>query len=243
MAFIHTTVLRRRMQVLLFLAFALLLLGAAARSLLPTRRAATPPPLVGAVLQGSGSELGPYEIIHASPVDGQPNAVVVFIPGNPGQPAFYSDFATMLSNRLHAEVVVLGLVGHVTRPSLPLLSARERRRGFTIEEQVMRRTHAPALARVRAPHRPVVSGLTRIHAHRSQVAHTAARSAVYRDRADALGVPLCVMGHSIGAWLVHAPRPPPSTSPVALGLSSASLARHSLSWIPLHLCSWRYHWP
>ena len=118
------------------LAFALLLLGAAARSLLPAHRATKPSPLIDAVLEGSGSQLGPYEVVRASPYDGRPNAVVVFIPGNPGQPAFYSDFATMLSHRLHAEVVVLGLVGHVTRPSLPLLSAHERRRGFTIDEQV-----------------------------------------------------------------------------------------------------------
>uniref|UniRef100_A0A7S2II70 AB hydrolase-1 domain-containing protein n=1 Tax=Haptolina brevifila TaxID=156173 RepID=A0A7S2II70_9EUKA len=134
-------------------------------------RAARPPPQVGtefsAVLEGVGSPLGPHEVLCVKPAV-PPRAVLVFVPGNPGQPSFYSDFAERLCARLEAEVVVLGLAGHLTRPSALALGWRERRRSFTIHDQV---------------------------------AHVAARSAPYLARADALGVPCCMAGHSIGAWI------------------------------------------
>jgi hypothetical protein len=108
----------------------LVMLGVAvARSVLPAR----PPPQVGtefsAVLKGSGSPLGAHEVICVNP-SCTPRAVLVFIPGNPGQPAFYSDFAERLSARLEAQVVVLGLAGHLTRPSASTLTWVERRRRY-----------------------------------------------------------------------------------------------------------------
>lgn len=45
--------------------------------------------------------------------------LVVVIPGNPGVPGYYSDFAHELADRLGAHVDVVGLCGHTLEPKVP----------------------------------------------------------------------------------------------------------------------------
>ena len=108
------------------LVFLLTLGVAVARSLLPARR----PPQLGtefsAVLKGSGTPLGAHEIICVDP-GCSPRAVLVFIPGNPGQPAFYSAFAERLSARLEVSVPTLNPRPPRARSLDPTLNPRPSR--------------------------------------------------------------------------------------------------------------------
>jgi pimeloyl-ACP methyl ester carboxylesterase len=100
-----------------------------------------PPPVT---LRGAGSELGAYDEMVTSVED--PTAIVVFVAGNPGAPAYYSNFASELSTKAHATVILIGLVGHLQRTSCAKLPRGERGRVFGLEEQV---AHIAARA---APH-------------------------------------------------------------------------------------------
>ena len=98
------------------------------------RPASSTPPLPPVQVHGAGSELGAYEVLHLLP-EKRAKGVVVFMPGNPGQPTFYSDFARRLVDSLGVEVVVLGLAGHLTHNSACSLPRAERARTFTMPQQ------------------------------------------------------------------------------------------------------------
>ena len=85
-------------------------------------------------VRGQGSSLGVYETLAFT--HEKPKFVVVFVPGNPGLPRFYVDFARMLCNRAGATVVLLGLVGHLEASSIATLPVRERSRTFLLNDQV-----------------------------------------------------------------------------------------------------------
>lgn len=86
-------------------------------------------------LRGAGSQLGAFDCL-TFPAAKKPQFVVVFVPGNPGMPRFYCDFARMLCDRIGAKVVLLGLVGHLEASSSAQLSSGERTRTFNLEDQV-----------------------------------------------------------------------------------------------------------
>ena len=121
-----------------------------------------------AALDGAGSLLGPYESLHLVPKRGRSQAIIVFVPGNPGHPHFYLQFARTLSERCGVEIVLLGLAGHITSAAAAQLNADDRARTFGIREQVE---------------------------------HVAARTVPHMRRAKRLGVPVCLVGHSIGGWI------------------------------------------
>lgn len=113
--------------------------------------------------------------------------IVVVIPGNPGLPGFYADFAKSLASDLTADVAVVGLANHVSWPSVARMVDVEQagRRPFILRRLFGRRTSVPWRA---------------LHAVDSQVAHLSAALAPYSRRASTEGVPLVIIGHSIGAW-------------------------------------------
>lgn len=84
---------------------------------------------------GAGTSLGAYDSVTL--VHKKPKFVVVFLPGNPGSPRLYTDFAKLLRDRAEATVVVLGLVGHIEASSSAALPThRDRSRVFLLDDQV-----------------------------------------------------------------------------------------------------------
>ena len=98
-----------------------------------------------ATLEGVGSPLGAYETYVASPENELPTSYVVFIPGNPGLAGYYSEFANGLRDRLGASVIVLGMVGHLSRTARSKLPRAERGRLYGLDDQ-LRHTVARAVA-------------------------------------------------------------------------------------------------
>jgi pimeloyl-ACP methyl ester carboxylesterase len=119
------------------------------------------------------SSVGIYEVLRCVPEvsKGPATQRVIVLTGNPGLAGFYADFASVLSSELRAEVVVLGLAGHV---SWSLLSAAA----------------SPSQLRHRPPH-----GLD------DQVAHLTEVVAPHLQAAEEERQPVTLIGHSIGAWL------------------------------------------
>ena len=102
----------------------------------PSKRAGPP-----TSVDGAGSELGAYEYYTSNPCDGDesyepPTSYVVFIPGNPGVPGFYAEFADRLCESLGASVIVMGLAGHLSLSARSQLPPSEQRRLFSLEDQL-----------------------------------------------------------------------------------------------------------
>ena len=87
-------------------------------------------------LKGVGTELGPYEVYLSEPEFEDPTSYVVFLPGNPGMAGFYCEYADSLCERTGASVLVMGLVGHIGRSASSSLPAAERRRVYSLEDQL-----------------------------------------------------------------------------------------------------------
>lgn len=88
-------------------------------------------------LEGAGTELGHYEVYKSGPEEGEEaTSYVVFVPGNPGMCGFYTGYADSLRDRLGCAVIVMGLAGHVGRTAARSLPASERRRVFSLEDQL-----------------------------------------------------------------------------------------------------------
>ena len=87
-------------------------------ALLARSSASVEAPTIEQALAGSTelveSATGMFEVLRCAPQTAAANQTVVVITGNPGLAGFYAGFAESLSAKLQAEVVVLGLAGHVS---------------------------------------------------------------------------------------------------------------------------------
>ena len=122
---------------LIALAFLVLVAGRTAAMRIFNKPPPSALPLLRAerdTLRGAGSALGPYDEITFE--SESPKAIIVFIPGNPGMPGYYSDFASTLRTNLQATVVCMGLIGHLELSSRVKLPRREAALAPSVEAQV-----------------------------------------------------------------------------------------------------------
>lgn len=61
---------------------------------------------------------GVHELLLCDNVRESPERIVCVVTGNPGLPGFYANFADSLAEDLNAQVAVIGLTNHVSRPSI-----------------------------------------------------------------------------------------------------------------------------